>query len=342
MEIFNHVPEKLWSKIARQCGHATFFHTFAWAETFKKTYPQFEIATKAFKFAEDDWVIFPMLETGSELNGFFKHYVSNEPGVYGGPIFSGEIDPHKFEKILKHFDSFRTVKLSVHGNPLLDLDPYFGHSKKQSDSTHMLMLTDFKSIDEVYSQYERSVKKGIRNSEMMKIECGAIEDIDGLKQYYKAYEKVQEERGSRATSYYPYELFKNLFEVRNRGVRFWVAKYYNQVIGGAISCEHQRHIALWQAAWLPMAHQMGAGKYVYHRVIEYAMNKGYKYFDFNPSGGHEGTIKLKETFGCARMEFSNYVLEQKNDLWGLYVKLRNTRLLKAFPHRTREDDANAA
>ncbi|GAI41742.1 unnamed protein product, partial [marine sediment metagenome] len=40
-----------------------------------------------------------------------------------------------------------------------------------------------------------------------------------------------------------------------------------------------------------------------------AIEKGYKYFDFNPSGGHKGTAEFKELFGTERLTIKRWEWE---------------------------------
>ncbi len=325
MKVLDHVPEKLWNEVARRCECATFFHTYAWAGAIQKSFPGMRIAAKAFQFGHDDWVIFPMIQAGTELRGFFKHYVSSEPGVYGGPIFNRELSPERIQRMVPHLHHLRSASIRIFGNPFCDMG--FQSFEKSESSTHVLTLSDHKDLQEIYAKFSRDVKKGIRDAENQRVECSLIEVPEGVKDYCAVYDEVTQLRGANATNRYPIELFKNLFDRRDDGIKFWVARLYGKVIGGVVSCEFNRHIDLWHAAWLPVAHNIGAGKYVYQKVIEYAFQKGYKYFDFNPSGGHRGTMKLKEEFGCSRREYYDYSCEGKG-FWASYVQWR-PRIKKA-------------
>ncbi len=321
MKILDSVPEKLWNDVAQRCESATFFHTYAWFDAVRKSFPEMRSATKAFQFGEDDWVVFPLMQVGTELRGFFKHYVSNEPGVYGGPIFNKAFNAERARQIFPHFMNVRTACMKIFGNPLFDLTSTLGAFKTEENSTHILNLSEFKDVQEISGRYARDVKKGIRDAETQRVECVQLNDLEGLKSYFSVYEEVTRLRGASATNQYPFDLFKNLFDRRNEGVKFWSARLYGKVIGGVISCEFNRHIDLWHAAWLPVAHNIGAGKLVYHKVIEYAFERGYKYFDFNPSGGHRGTMKLKEEFGCSRKEFNDFTYEA-GGFWARYALWR--------------------
>jgi hypothetical protein len=38
-------------------------------------------------------------------------------------------------------------------------------------------------------------------------------------------------------------------------------------------------------------------------MIEHYLGAGFAYYDFNPSGGHEGVVSFKSRFGAERREF---------------------------------------
>ena len=40
-----------------------------------------------------------------------------------------------------------------------------------------------------------------------------------------------------------------------------------------------------------------------------AIKKSCKYFDFNPSGGHEGVVRFKETFGTEKLTIKRWKWE---------------------------------
>jgi lipid II:glycine glycyltransferase (peptidoglycan interpeptide bridge formation enzyme) len=43
-----------------------------------------------------------------------------------------------------------------------------------------------------------------------------------------------------------------------------------------------------------------------YEVIKDACEQGYFWFDFNPSGGHEGVKSFKKGFGCSTLQSNLY------------------------------------
>jgi lipid II:glycine glycyltransferase (peptidoglycan interpeptide bridge formation enzyme) len=58
---------------------------------------------------------------------------------------------------------------------------------------------------------------------------------------------------------------------------------------------------------------------LYAQIIRDAHNQGYRYFDFNPSGGHEGVVHFKESFGAVRKYF-NVQYWSSNPLYTFYLQ----------------------
>ena len=64
---------------------------------------------------------------------------------------------------------------------------------------------------------------------------------------------------------------------------------------------HNKHCVEWHASFLSDYFKYGIRNFLVHNLILDANAKCYKYYDFNPSGGHEGTMRFKESFGPERL-----------------------------------------
>src|SRR5450631_2563802 len=118
MEVLEKVPEQLWSTVADGCDYATYFHTPKWCQVVQKTYPhRYHIATRAFEFGKDDWIVLPMIESERELKGYFKRLNSNIFGVYGGLIATHPITAHRAQQIAKYLKHTRVKRIDIFGNP---------------------------------------------------------------------------------------------------------------------------------------------------------------------------------------------------------------------------------
>ena len=63
-----------------------------------------------------------------------------------------------------------------------------------------------------------------------------------------------------------------------------------------------------------------------HDVIQESCEQNYKYFDFNPSGGHKGVVGFKKSFGSAPVP--SYVFKRQAGWINVMEKAYKTWLLK--------------
>jgi lipid II:glycine glycyltransferase (peptidoglycan interpeptide bridge formation enzyme) len=118
--------------------------------------------------------------------------------------------------------------------------------------------------------------------------------------YYSVYEDAHRRWGDRATSHYDFELFKNIFEMKSPNIKLWLAKAEQRIIAGALVMYWNRHVVWWHGASLEEYFHYCAANLLNVEIIKNACERGYLYYDFNPSGGHEGVASFKQSFGAER------------------------------------------
>jgi lipid II:glycine glycyltransferase (peptidoglycan interpeptide bridge formation enzyme) len=84
-------------------------------------------------------------------------------------------------------------------------------------------------------------------------------------------------------------------------VKLWVAEYQNRIISGALCFYSKRHVVYWHGAGLSDYFHLRPANLLLSEVIKHACEDGYWWFDFNPSGTHEGVANFKRRFGAKSM-----------------------------------------
>lgn len=322
MRIVRKVPAAVWDRVAEECAHATFFHTRDWSELIEKTYPRdYRAAAIGFEFGPDDWVVLPGTETDEAGAGFFKSFRSNPLGVFGGPIANRELSRERALRVLESLKGARMRRIEIFGNPFFALDGRPDGWEARPNFSHVLRLDEYATHDALFKEYAHGARKDIRKAMELGMAHRPAETLKDVEEYYQVYEQALAGWGSRATSRYDFELFKNLFLSGNPKVRIWVLEREGRVTGGAVCFRHRDHQVVWHAAFLKEEGENGAPKYLHDRLIQDAMQKGVVHYDFNPSGGHRGTIEMKERFKARKREFCEYVWED-NRLYRAYSGLR--------------------
>ncbi len=327
MKVINKVSQELWDDVASKCDYATFFHTYTWAKIITDTYDNYKIATKAFIFDDGTRVIFPLIETSSSLKGFARTYQSMIPGVYGGPLSDKEVLDDKTKSIFRSLINSRTKYISILSNPFLRFD-LNGYYKAKSCFTHLLTLD--KGFDTIWKSFTKGHKSSSKKAEKKGVCVRVSENLKDYEEYYSVYKDSIRRWGKRTTSHYSFKLFENIYNSQNKNIRLWLALIENEVIGGALVFYWNNHVVWWHGASIEKFFSYCPANLLQTKIIKDACERGYRYYDFNPSGGHKGVEKFKESFGAVRCELSFWYWENKGIR--LINKMRNFQFATSTTH----------
>jgi hypothetical protein len=304
MDNYQNVDIDEWQAVADKCEYSTFFHTPAWFRVFTETYPNMKIATNMFILDNGTKVILPLMRSTSG-KGFLSSYYSNIFGVYGGIIAEKKITSEDLSKIFNSIIKKDILSISIIGNPFYDYE-LPDKFKIKSDFTQVVVLN--KSEKEITDSYNRGVKRWINKARKNGITCReAYNDEGEWKNYYSVYSESLKRWGKNATSYYPYSLFRNMLKTGNSNIKLWLVFFKEKIVGGSLNFYQNNHCVAWQGSFLSDYFKYGISNYLYNSVILDANRKGYKYYDFNPSGGHIGVSSFKDTFGTERINFKKWI-----------------------------------
>lgn len=295
----------LWQRIADACAYATFFHTPVWAQILKKAYPRrYNIATKAFGFGPKEWVVLPLMESEYELKGFFKSLISNVPGVYGGLISNVPISSKHLDSIGRHLQKARAKRIDIFGNPYANFPQVFPKWEKRENSTHWMRLDRFDDEAGLFKIYTHGARNHVNRAKKRGYRIRLAQSLEDVRAYYGLYKKALTRWGEQATGVQNFELFKSIFEAKSNNILWWMALLDEKVVGGSIRFCYNRSYIAWQSAFLEDEFHFGLPKYLHHYCILDAKQREMSVYDFNPSGGHEGTANFKDMFGAERCLFT--------------------------------------
>lgn len=297
MKVFDKVNFDEWGEVANKCEYATFFHTPTWSKVFTETYPEMTIAAKKFVLNDGTRVFLPLIKT-KVMRGLFSSYISNIAGVYGGVISEREIKDQEINEIFDSLIKGHIASISVTGNPLFDYD-LPKQFKIEEDFTHIIRLR--RSEKEIWNNYKHACRNKINKARRSNIIFREANKFNEWIEYYTIYQEALKKWGDKATSNYPFSFFENMFKAKNSNIKLWLVIYDEKIVGGNLNFYHNAHCVEWHASFLSDYFKHGIRNFLVHNIICDANANGYKYYDFNPSGGHEGTAKFKENFGPERL-----------------------------------------
>jgi lipid II:glycine glycyltransferase (peptidoglycan interpeptide bridge formation enzyme) len=146
-------------------------------------------------------------------------------------------------------------------------------------------------------------RRAIRKAERSGLEVAVANAIDDYRSYYECYQDSLRRWGDRATSHYPLELLLNMAEAAGDKAKLWLARHEGRVVSGSLVLYHGQHAVYWHGASREESLHMRPSNLVHWQAIRDAHARGFRWFDFNPSGGHDGVARYKTTFGPTVMRF---------------------------------------
>jgi len=302
MKILHPVDEASWLDVARACDGATFFHTPLWHQLTLTTWPTFHDATVGVLLPDGTRAVLPLVETARHVRGLFREMVSTFAGNYGGLIADRPLTDEKQRDIYREvLDSMRVGEAHVTGNPYAP-GPAPEGAASVEDFTHVLRL------DAGYDAVAAGFWKGCRTSTAKARRAGVTVreagSVPDFRDYFALYEDSLARWGDQATSSHPWKLFENVAALREKhpaNVRLWLADKDGRRVAGALVFYWNRHAVYWHGAALAEAFQHSPTNLLLAEVIRDACDRGIGVFDFNPSGGHVGVARFKESFGAVKL-----------------------------------------
>ncbi len=308
LEVVNKPTIEFWEEVAMNCDYSTFFHTHIWTQILTNTYPKLFNASKGFILRDGTKVILPLIGW-KRMGGLFRSYQSMFPAVYGGIIAERILDKKEIMDIYRYVFSIKTLKILVIGNPLFDYE-LSENFRNEEIFTHILELKD--GYKDVYMNFTRGCKSNINKAIRSGITIRKANSWNDWEEYYRLYKSSIKRWGKKATSFYDIKLFKNIFDCKSSKAILWLAELNEKIVSGALIFYHNNHIVYWHGAGLEDYFENRPNNLLHCKVIEDACELKYMFYDFNPSGGHQGVVKFKESFGAKRVKINKWLWEGKH------------------------------
>ena len=295
-----------WDHIWKECDYSTYFHSREWAEIWNRyTKGKMRPDPKLIMFTDGKKAILP-LSYRKTLKGLVKSYISSPAGTFGGWISTDELT-------VEHGKLLTNYLVDKHKNLFWRLNPYDrlaarnGIKITENDETHALNLSD--DFETIYEKWSKGGwKKGnlapsrtaymVRKARKYGVSVRPATTLDDWREYYQVYEDSLDRWGDRATSHYRWELFNEIYQRNSPYTRLWLGVYDSRIIVGGLCFYAKRHAVTWHGATLKDYFKLHPMRMLVCEMVKDACDRGYAWFDFNPSGGHEGVKAFKKSFGA--------------------------------------------
>lgn len=289
-----------WSEAFLGCDYATFFQSPEWAELWERfSGGQVRSAAERFTFSDGCVAILP-LSFESRLQGLLSRHVASPQGTFGGWVSRDALTAEHADALLERLVDGRSGSLVWRMNPYDPLVFAAGRRRGLScrpDETHALRLdAGPKALLRGFKNgYRSDVKKAINRGHLAVSEA---RDLDEWRAYYRVYQETLTRWGHAETEGYPWELFETMANLHSPRIKLWLGRYDGAIVSGELCLYAKRHVVSWHAATLKDFLRSHVAKVQIFHVIQDACERGFHWFDFNPSAGLDGVRTFKESFNA--------------------------------------------
>lgn len=305
-----------WDEIWNHCEYATYFHSREWAEIWQnysneKMIPHARIITfsdgkSALLTLSVQWI----------LRGVFKKHLSSPAGTYGGWL-SLDVLSEDHSRILHTYITTHCKNLVWRLNPFGPVDTSPPTKEIKHDETLALNLEP--GFEAIFKTWSKGHASAARKARKAGVEIREATTLQEWKDYYSLYEDSLKRWGEAATSHYNWRLFQHIYDLSSPDIKLWIATYKNQIVAGALCLYANKHVAYWHGSASSDHFQLRPVNLLMYEVIEKSCASGFKWFDFNPSGGHEGVKAFKKSFGTEAI--ASPVVSSTSEAVKLYLML---------------------
>ena len=290
-----------WDETWRKCDYATYFHSREWANIWNLyTNGKMKPCPSLIIFSDSRRALIPFAILNT-YRGLIRTHISSPATTFGGWISNDALTD-------QHAGLMTTYLTERVENLIWRLNRYDGLTKsllqyglkdRQEDETQVLSLKNgFEAIHEQWTKGGASTARKTRKAIKEGVTVRLASVRDDWHAYYHVYEDSLRRWAEKASQKYSIELFDTIFNCRSPFVKLWLAVYQDTVIAGALCFYANRHAVYWHGAALEQFFALRPMNLLMHEIIRNSCDEGYDWFDFNPSGGHEGVKTFKKSFGA--------------------------------------------
>lgn len=302
-------PTARWQELCILDTSSTFYQTPQWyalIAPYLKGVP----SPLWFRFDDSDSGLVDAVVPLCRINRFgFDYYVS-PLGTYSGVLSDRHLALQQLQAISMYL---RRLNISLVPSPFAENElPLSGATNT------FIQRIDLAALDpiDVTSTWEAGERRRVRVAMKKGVIVKEGKTTEELKAYYRVYEKSLARWGVRATTRYPYSLFERIWSALSGSpsMRLWLAIAEGRVAAGYMSFYHHRHTVPWHGATDEDYFTFGVSQLCMKRMIEFAMEHGYRYFDLTRSSGLRGVEDYKRRLGTERCCFET--LDHESLLYG--------------------------
>jgi hypothetical protein len=282
-----------WDEVWKLCDYATYFHSSEWASIWSVyTNGEFVPAPRMILFSDGKKAVVPLsLQKG--FKGWPKTFWSSPAGTFGGWISKDSLTMDHTMLLVSYVRKLSDLCWRM--NPYDELLSNVVVEGSRTDVTDVLDLKD--GFEAIYQGWPKWHRKAANQARRKGVVIRLANSLGDWKEYYEVYKDSLRRWGDTATSRYEFSLFEEMERRNSPNIKLWLATYQEKIIAGALCLYAKKHVAGWHAASLEEYFRLRPNNVIQYEAIRDACERGFSWYDFNPSGGHEGVRSFKKSFG---------------------------------------------
>jgi len=262
-----------------------------------------ESCPAGFGLSDGAVAVLPLMRL-KKLRGLARSLHSMFPGVYGGPVCTRALTSEErlaINEWLAGREGMRTFCLAPPGvsNPVPE------GCRRVEAFTQRVDLSGGFAPDGLPEPKKRNIRKAEREG----VEVRIAESPEHWPAYYDAYVESMRRWNERPVYVYPHAFFEALKPLEGQGAALWIATVKGEPAGGAIILTHGQSAVYWHGASFEKFHSLRVNDLLHVRIMEDAARAGIGFYDLCPSGGHEGVVRFKASFGAEKVPLEAWIRE---------------------------------
>ncbi len=295
IELVRPAKDHEWDALEEACPHSTYFHTREWAEVWDRaTAGCLRPWPRMVEFVDGERALLP-ISVRVGVRGLVRSYQSTAGGTYGGWLTERPLsDAHA--DTLSRYLRYGFGRLEWRLNPYDEQVLKAKFQNHEHDDTHVLDLRPgFKDVHRKWSKTHRSA---VHQAHREGVTVRLAQSRDDWQNYYTVYQDSISRWKGRNPSQLPKELFEELGKLSSKRVRLWVAETCGIFVASALCLHAKSNVSYWHGTSLDSDFPRRPVQLLVYEAVQDACQREIRWFDFNPSGGHEGVEAFKRSFGA--------------------------------------------
>jgi FemAB-related protein (PEP-CTERM system-associated) len=275
-----------WNAYVARNAAASIYHLGEWRELIRRTFGHTGYYFMARNGERAVVGILPLIHMKSRLFGNFL--VSMPYFNYGGAV----ADHPAIEQRLMNAANEQASRLNASHVEYRDNIPRGGMPARMEKVNMILSLAD--TPDAMLQNFGSKLRSQIRRAQREKPTVHFGRD-DYLDDFYTVFAHNMRDLG---TPVYGKNLFRNILQCFPEHSRIVVARLAGKPVAGAFLIGYRDRLEIPWASTLRDVNHLSINTFLYWEVLEYAIENGYRYFDFGRSSRDSGTYRFKQQWGA--------------------------------------------